>query len=150
MARFEFKSAVTVKSSPERAFDYFADHRHVAEVLEGVTRWEPNGAKTGGVGARYNVELVAFGLPLRSVLRLNRWRRPEEIGWVSESGLIKQDGGFTFEKVPAGVRIELRIAYEPPASFLGAALARPLDRMVRQRLKRALERIRERLEEPIN
>jgi polyketide cyclase/dehydrase/lipid transport protein len=150
MARFEFKSAVTVKSSPERAFDYFADHRHVAEVLEGVSRWEPAGTKTRGVGARYNVELVAFGLPLRSVLKLNVWRRPEEIGWVSESGLIKQDGGFTFEKVPAGVRIELRIAYEPPASFVGAALARPLDRVVKERLKRALERIRERLEEPIN
>jgi uncharacterized membrane protein len=150
MARFEFRSAVTVKSSPERAFDYFADHHHVAEVLDGVSRWEPVGTKTRGVGARYNVELVAFGLPLRSVLKLNRWRRPEEIGWVSESGLVKQDGGFTFEKAPAGVRIELRIAYEPPASFVGAALARPLDRIVRVRLKRALERIRERLEEPIN
>jgi len=146
MARFEFKSEVTVKSSPERAFDYFADHRHVAAVLEGVSKWEPVGTKTRGVGARYNVELVAFGLPLRSVLRLNRWKRPEEIGWVSESGLVKQDGGFTFEKTPSGVRIELRIAYEPPASFVGAALARPLDRVVRERLKRALERIRDRLE----
>lgn len=150
MARFEFKADVTVKASPEVAFDYFADHRHVAEVLEGVNKWEPIGKKTRGVGAQYNVELVAFGLPLRSVLRLNRWRRPEEIGWVSESGLIKQDGGFTFKKAPAGVRIELRIAYEPPASFVGAALARPLDRTVRGRLKKALERIRERLEESSN
>jgi len=148
MARFEFKSAVTVKASPERAFDYFADHRHVAEVLDGVSKWEPVGTKTRGVGARYNVELVAFGLPLENVLRLDRWERPEEIGWVSESGLIKQDGGFRFEKVPAGVRIELRIAYEPPASFVGAALARPLDGMVRERLKKALERIRDRLEAP--
>jgi hypothetical protein len=146
MARFEFKSAVTARSSPERAFDYFADHRHVAEVLDGVSKWEPVGTKTRGVGARYNVELVAFGFPLRSVLRLNRWTRPEEIGWVSESGLVKQDGGFKFEKTPAGVRIELRIAYEPPASFVGAALARPLDRVVRERLKKAMERIRERLE----
>jgi Polyketide cyclase / dehydrase and lipid transport len=146
MARFEFKSEVAVKCSPERAFDYFADHRHVAEVLEGVSKWEPVGTKTRGIGARYNVEIVAFGLPLKSVLRLNRWRPPDEIGWVSESGLIKQDGGFTFKKVPGGVRIELRIAYEPPASFVGAALARPLDRMVRGRLERALEQIRERLE----
>jgi len=137
---------VTVKSSPERAFDYFADYHHVAEVLDGVSKWQPVGTNSRGVGARYNVELVAFGLPLKSVLRLNRWRRPAEIGWVSESGLIKQDGGFTFEKVKAGVRIELRIAYEPPASFVGAALARPLDRMVRERLKRAMERIRDRLE----
>src|SRR5258708_14198886 len=104
MARFEFKSAVTVKASPERAFDYFADHRNVAEVLDGVSKWEPVGTKTRGVGARYNGDLVAFGLPLESVLGLNRCERPEDIGWVSESGLSKQDGGVRFEKVTAGVR----------------------------------------------
>jgi uncharacterized membrane protein len=146
MARLEFTAKVTVKCPPERAFDYFADHRHVAAVLEGVSRWEPVGVKTRGIGARYNVEIVALGVPLRSVLRINRWRRPYEIGWVSESGPIKQDGGFTFKQTSRGVRIELRIAYEPPASFLGAAIARRLDWMVRQRLDRALERIREKLE----
>jgi len=146
MARLEFKGEVTVRSSAERAFDYFADHRHVAEVLEGVSRWDPVGEKTRGVGARYNVEIVVLGVPLKSVLRLNRWKRPGEIGWVSESGLIKQDGGFTFTKVPRGVRIELRITYEPPASFLGAAIARTLDRLVKERLKKAMERIRDRLE----
>ena len=147
MAKLEFSAAVTVKTSPERAFDYFADHRHVAEVLEGVSRWEPIGTKTQGTGARYRVEMRALGLPLQNVLRLDRWRPPHEIGWTSESGLIKQQGGFTFREVPqGGVRIELRIAYEPPASVLGAAIARRLDFVVRRRLEQALDRIRERLE----
>lgn len=150
MATLEFKAAVTAEATPERAFDYFADHRHVAAVLDGVSKWEPAGSKTRGVGARYNVELMVLGLPLKSVLRLNRWKRPAEIGWVSESGPIRQEGGFTFKKVGDGVRIELRIAYEPPASFVGAAIARRLDWMVRQRLERALERIRDELEGSTN
>src|SRR5258708_38358443 len=141
MARFEFKSAVTVKASPERAFDYFADHRHVAEVLDGVSKWEPVGTKTRGVGARYNVELVAFGLPLENVLRLDRWERPEEIGRVSESGLIKQDGGFRFEKVPAGVRIEVGTAYLAPASFVGAAPGRPPVGVVWEPFRKVARRI---------
>ena len=135
-----------MKTSPERAFDYFADHRHVAAVLEGVSRWEPIGGKTSGVGARYSVEMTAMGIPLKNVLRLNRWSRPHEIGWVSETGLIRQEGGFTFREVAGGVRIELRIAYEPPASVIGAAVARRLDGLVRKRLQRALERIRDTLE----
>jgi uncharacterized membrane protein len=147
MATREFTAKVTVKCSAERAFDYFADHRHVAAVLEGVNRWEPAGTKTTGIGARYNVEVQALGMPLKSVLRLNRWRRPHEIRWVSESGLIKQEGGFTFKKVKDGVRIELHIAYEPPASFIGGAIAGRLDWVVRQRLQKALERIRDHLEE---
>jgi len=146
MARREFTAEVTVECPPESAFDYFADYRHVAAVLEGVSRWEPAGTKRTGIGARYNVEMQALGMPLRSVLRLNRWGRPNEIGWVSESGLIKHEGGFTFEKVKDGVRIELRIAYEPPASFIGGAIAGRLDWVVRGRLQKALERIRDLLE----
>lgn len=148
MPRLEFDAAVLVHVTPERAFDYFADHRHVAAVLEGVSKWEPIGSQSMGSGARYNVELVAMGFPLRSVLRLNRWRRPKEIGWVSESGLIKQEGGFTFTKAPKGVLIELRIAYIPPGSVIGALVAKRLDWVVRQRLQRAMERIRDTLERP--
>ena len=150
MARRELTAEVTVRCPPERAFDYFADHRHVAAVLEGVSRWEPAGEKTEGVGARYEVEMQALGLPLKSVLRLNRWSRPPEIGkigWISESGLIKQEGGFTFKKVKDGTRIELRIAYEPPASFVGGAIAGRLDWVVRRRLQKALERIRDLLQD---
>ena len=147
MPKLELSVPVTVATTPERAFDYFADHRHVARVLEGISRWEPVGAQTQGVGARYAVEMSALGFPLRSVLRLDRWRRPHEIGWISESGLVKQEGGFTFTKVaPGSVKIGLRIAYEPPASVIGAAVARRLEGMVRRRLERALERIRESLE----
>ena len=146
MAAREFSAAVTVKCSPEHAFDYFADHRHVAAVVDGVTKWEPIGSKTEGVGARYEVEMVALGFPLKSVLRLDRWRRPHEIGWVSEKGLIKQEGGFTFTKVRGGVHIVLRIAYTPPGAILGAAVAGSVDGVVRGRLQKALEKIREVLE----
>ena len=142
----EFSASVVIHCPPERAFDYFADHRHVAPVLDGVSRWEPIGSQTQGVGARYEVVMIVLGFPLSSVLRLHRWHRPSEIGWVSESGLIKQEGGFTFSKVPDGVRVVLRIAYAPPASVVGAAVAGHFDGMVRRRLQRALERIRDVLE----
>ena len=146
MAQREFSADVTIKTTPERAFDYFADHQHVAAVLEGVTKWEPIGKKTEGVGARYEVEMTALGFPLKSVLRLDRWRRPHEIGWVSEKGLIKQEGGFTFTKVKGGAHVVLRIAYTPPGAILGAVVAGQLDGVVRRRLQAALERIRDVLE----
>jgi len=92
-------------------------------------------------------ENAALGFPLHSVLRLDRWRRPDEIGWVSESGLIKQRGSFTFTEMSAGgTRIVLRIEYTPPASLLGAAVAGRLDGFVRRRLAAAMERIRDRLQ----
>jgi len=146
MAVIEFAAAVDVRCTPERAFDYFADYRHVAHVLDGVSRWEPIGSRTQGVGARYRVEMVALGLPLKNVLRLDRWRPPEEIGWVSEAGPIKQRGGFRFRKTEEGVHIDLGIGYEPPGSFIGVAVAGRLTPLVQRRLEAALDRIRETLE----
>src|ERR1700694_2893014 len=126
MAQLEFSAEETIKCSPERAFDYFADHRHVAAVVEGINEWKPIGPKSKGKGARFEVEMVALGLPLKSVLRIERWRRPHEISWVSESGMIKQQGGFTFTKVKEGTHVVLRISYTPPAAMLRAAVASPL------------------------
>lgn len=146
MARLEFGAHVVVKAPAEDIFDYFADYRHVAQVLEGVSKWEPIGTKTRGTGARYSVEMVALGIPLKNVLRLDRWQRPEEIGWISESGLIKQEGGFTFTETVHGTRVELRIVYEPPGYAVGAAIAHRLDWMVRRRLEQALKRIKRTLE----
>ena len=146
MSKLEFESSVDVEATAEKAFDYFADYLHVAQVLDGVRRWEPIGGKSRGVGARYDVQMLQFGIPLHTVLRLNRWRRPHAIGWISESGPIQQEGGFGFKPIDGGVRIELRIAYQPPASFVGAAVARRFDSAVRGRLQRALARIKEVLE----
>lgn len=146
MAPLEFSATVQIKAPPEEIFDYFADYHHVAQVLEGVSKWAPIGSRTRGVGARYTVEMVALGLPLRNVLRINRWRRPSEIGWVSESGLIKQEGGFKFGETADGVRVQLRIAYEPPGFAVGRAVAQRLDGVVRNRLQRALEAIRDQFE----
>jgi uncharacterized membrane protein len=146
MALREFSASVIVDCPPEKAFDYLANYKHVPLVLEGVTKWEPVGSKTTGVGALYRVEMNAMGLPLSNVLRLDRWRRPHEIGWVSQSGLIEQEGGFRFTKVDEGVSIELRIAYKPPAAAAGMFVAQVLDGTVRRRLEKALERVRETLE----
>ena len=146
MPKLDLSVPVVVETTPARAFDFFADYHHVAQVLDGVSKWEPIGPQSQGIGSRYAVEMVALGFPLRSVLRLDRWRRPHEIGWVSESGLIKQRGGFTFERSSKGVRIVLSIEYEPPASIVGAAVARRLDGFVRHRLERAMLNIKHTLE----
>jgi hypothetical protein len=146
LPKLELAVPVVVEVSPDLAFDWFADYHHVAEVLEGVNRWEPIGEQTEGVGARYSVEMLALGFPLHSVLRLDRWRRPREIGWISESGIIRQRGGFSFTPHGKGVRIELRIEYEPPASVIGAAVARRVDGFVRRRLESAMQNIKTQLE----
>jgi len=144
MRRFEARTFI--RRPPAEVFDFIADYRNVAQVLEGVTRWEPIGRKARGEGARYRVEMRTFGVPLGAVLKLDGWRRPERISWVSEGGLIPQSGGWTFAARDGGVELTLRMAYLPPAAGLGDLLAGRVEGLVKRRLEAALERIRTELE----
>lgn len=135
-----------VRRAPEDVFEWVADHRNVPLALEGVTRWTPLGSKTRGVGARFDVEMRALGVPLQNVLVLDTWQRPRAIGWHSESGPIGQAGSWTFTPQAGGTDVLLTIGYEPPAGALGGLVAGAVESLVTRRLQQALERLRQALE----
>lgn len=148
MAVRRFSARTVIARPAADVFAWVAEPRHAALVLEGVDRWETLGDRSTGVGARFDVSMRALGFPLENVLVLDRWDEPRAIGWRSESGLIAQTGGWRFEPRDAGTEVTLTIGYEPPGGALGGLLAARVDGMVRDRLERALRRMRDLLERP--
>jgi uncharacterized membrane protein len=146
MAERRFSAEITVARPPEAVFDWVADYRHVAEVLEGVDRWEPLQQETRGIGARFDVSMSALGLPLENVLVLDRWEEPRCIGWRSESGLVQQSGRWDFRPRGEGTAVSLSIGYVPPMGMVGQLVAGEVDSLVRGRLQSALEEMKRILE----
>jgi uncharacterized membrane protein len=146
MAVRRFSARTVIARPPAEVFAWVANPGNVALVLEGIDRWEPLDARTSGVGARFDVSMRALGFPLENVLMLDRWDEPRAIGWRSESGLVAQSGGWRFEPRGDDTEVTLTIGYEPPGGALGGLLAARVDGAVRERLRRALERMRDRLE----
>jgi uncharacterized membrane protein len=146
MAEHRFSAGITIASPPEAVFDWVADYRHVAEVLEGVERWDPLQRETRGRGARFDVSMTALGLPLENVLVLDRWEEPSCIGWRSESGLLRQSGRWDFRPRGEGTEVSLSIGYVPPLGVVGQLVAGEVDTVVRDRLQHALEEMKRILE----
>jgi uncharacterized membrane protein len=149
MAPRRFSAATTIEAPPQVVFDWVADYRHVAQVLEGVSRWDPLQSRTRGEGARFDVAMSALGFPLESVLRLDLWKEPHTIGWRSESGLIEQTGRWDFQPQEAGTQVSLAISYVPPLGLVGQLVAGEMDSVVRSRLERALEEMKRLLENKV-
>ena len=147
--RRRFSASTVIARDPAAVFAWVADHRHVPAVLEGVERWEPLGAATGGVGARFDVSMRALGLPLENVLVIDRWEEPRAIGWRSETGPIAQSGAWRFEPRRGGTEVTLTIGYEPPGGAVGGLIAGRVDGLVRGRLEAALRRMKAALEGPV-
>jgi uncharacterized membrane protein len=141
-----FSAQVHVEREPERVFEWVSDYRNAGKVLEGVSRWKPVGFKTRGAGARFDVAMGVFGLPLETELVIDTWREPSEIRWHSESGLVWQAGGWSLEARGGGTAVTLSIAYRPPAGQVGGALAGRADGLVRGRLEGALRRMKREIE----
>ena len=146
MTRRRYQVRTVIARPPAEVFAWVAAPEHVPQVLEGVDRWEPLGEPARGVGARFDVSMRALGLPLENVLVLDRWEEPRAIRWRSESGLVAQSGGWRFEPRGAGTEVTLTIGYEPPGGALGGLLADRVDGLVRERLERALARMKRLLE----
>jgi len=134
MGERRFSARVHVEREPERVFEWASDYRNAGKVLEGVTRWKPVGFKTRGT------------VPLETQLVIDTWREPGAIGWHSESGLVWQAGGWSFEPQDGGTEVTLSIAYRPPAGQVGGALAGRADGLVRGRLEDALRRMKHEIE----
>lgn len=146
MAERRFSASTVVRRPQRDVFEWVADHRNAPLVLEGVTRWEPLGERTRGVGARFDVEMQVLGFPLSTELVLDVWDEPRSIEWSSESGLVEQWGGWELETWEDGTRVTLTIAYRPPGGAAGSLIAGQADGLVRGRLERALETMKDVLE----
>lgn len=139
MAEHRFSAEIAIRRPPQEVFDWVADYRHVAQVLDGINRWEPLQRETRGPGARFEVSMTALGFPLENVLVLDRWDEPHSIGWRSESGLLQQSGRWDFRPSDAGTDVSLSIGYVPPLGMVGELLAGEVDALVRGRLREALQ-----------
>ena len=141
----EFAARRLIESPPQAVFEFLADHRNAPRTLEGITRWEPLGSQTQGLGARFDVEMKALGMPIATTLVLDVWNPPRQLGWRSESGPISQRGVWTLTPRPSGTEVELRIHYDAPARGLFAGA---LEAMIKRRLEGALSAIERRLAPP--
>lgn len=114
--------------------------------MAGVSEWRPVGKQADGVGARYQVEFSELPIRIRGRLVINEWKRPEAIGWGTESSPVNDHGRWTFHPRDAGTEVELAVTYQPPAGGLGNLVAGAVEGIVRNRVAAALDRMKKELE----
>jgi uncharacterized membrane protein len=127
------ESVWAVVSDPERALTF----------LSGITRWEVDGEKRTGLGARYRMLFRVGSAEVGGLIEAVEWEEPHELAWTSVTGL-DQRGRYRLRKTPAGfTRVELRLAYGVAGSGLSGWIAeRVAAPTVRGHLQRSLQQLK--------
>ena len=79
--------------------------------MSGVTRWEVEGRKKRGCGARYRMLMQVGSAEVGGLVEVVEWEDPGDMAWTSVLG-VDQRGRWRLRELDDGrTRVELRFAY---------------------------------------
>ena len=104
----------------DRVWAVVSDPERMLSFMSGVTRWEVEGDREPGLGARYRVLFRVGAAEIGGLIEVVECDEPRELAWTSVLG-IDQRGRWRLRELPGGrTRVELRMAYGVAGSGLGA------------------------------
>lgn len=138
---------VEVSAPMDRVWSVVSDPERALSFMSGVTRWEVEGERATGLGARYRVLFRVGAAEVGGLIEVVEWEEPCELAWTSVLG-IDQRGRWRLRELPRGrTAIELRMAYGVAGSgiwgWLAERIAAPT---VQGHLRRSLNQLKRLIE----
>lgn len=132
----------------DHVWSFVCDPERVLSFMSGVTRWEVDGERAKGLGARYRVLFRIGAAEIGGLIEVVEWEEPRELAWASITG-IDQRGRWRLRELSKNrTRVELRMAYGVAGSglwgWLSEQVAAPV---VSSHLRRTLSQLRRLIEQ---
>jgi uncharacterized membrane protein len=142
---------VTVDAPRHLVWEHVTEPANYCVFLDGLTRWDVQGDKHKGLGARYRMLLRVGAADVGGLIEIVEWQPEGDMAWSSVTG-VDQRGRWRLRELADGrTRVTFRFAYGVAGGGLTALIAervasRSLSRRFQQMLltiKRAVESQRE-------
>lgn len=138
----------TVLAPIDQVWSFVSDPERVLSFMSGVTRWEVEGGRRTGLGARYRVLFRVGAAEIGGLIELVEWEEPRELAWTSVTG-IDQRGRWRLRELSRNrTKVELRMAYGVAGAglwgWLSEQVAAPA---VSRHLRRTLAQLRRMIEQ---
>jgi len=126
----------------EAVWDWVSDPERYLHFMSGITRWQVDGTRARGLGARYRMLMRVGSAEIGGLIEVVEFDAPCELAWTSVTG-VDQRGRWRLRAVSDDrTRVELRLAYGIPNSGVGGWLAeRASAPMVTGNLRRSLAQL---------
>ena len=135
--------SIIVSAPPKLVWDYIADPDNALRFMSGITRWEVEGEKRSGLGARYRMLMRVGSAEMGGLVEVVEFSEPLDMAWSSITG-VDQRGRWRLRRAGGGrTKVEFRFAYGVAGAgitgYVAEHIAAPL---VRGHLRRSLSQLR--------
>jgi acyl-CoA synthetase (AMP-forming)/AMP-acid ligase II/uncharacterized membrane protein len=138
---------ILVESPPRRVWDYVTDPANYTRFMAGITRWEIEGEKERGLGARYLMRMQVGSAEVGSRIEVVEFDEPRDMAWTSVTG-VDQRGRWRLRERGRGLtEVILRLSYQAPGGLLATIADRLSAPLVSRNLRDSLATLKRQLEE---
>ena len=115
--------SIIISAPPKLVWDYVSEPSNYLHFMSGVTRWEVEGERRSGLGARYRMLIRVGSAEIGGLIEIVEWNEQRDMAWSSVLG-VDQRGRWRLRRLPDGrTRVELRFAYGVAGSGISGWIA---------------------------
>lgn len=130
----------------QRVWDYIVNPNRHLDFMDGMTRWEVEGAKRSGLGARFAMRMRVGSVELGGLVEIVEFDPPCDMAWTSVTG-VDHRGRWRLRPGNGNCTdVELRVTYYAPGGIMGSVADLIAWPIVRGHLQRSLEELKHRVE----
>ncbi len=130
----------------QQVWDYIVDPDRQLDFMEGMTRWEAEGAKRTGLGARFSMRMRVGSVELGGLIEIVEFDAPCDMAWTSVTGVDHRGRWRLRPGNGDGTHVELRATYYAPGGIMGSIADLVAWPIVRGHLQRSLQELKDRVE----
>jgi uncharacterized membrane protein len=138
---------IAVDVPPARVWDFITEPLNYPQFMAGITRWEVEGAKRTGLGARYAMRMKVGSVEVGGLIELVEFEPPYDIAWTSITGIDQRGRWRVRPREDGGTDVTLRLGYHAEGGLLGVITDRLAAPIVGGNLRRSLRDLKRRLEQ---
>ena len=142
------EESVVVSAPPRAVWELITEPDNYCEFMDSVTRWDVEGEKRTGLGARYRMLIRIGSAEVGGLIEVVEWNPGSDLAWSSVTG-IDQRGRWRIRQLNGDrTKVSFRFAYGVSgAGIFGLIAERVAVWPLRQRFRRSLETVKRLVEQ---
>jgi uncharacterized membrane protein len=137
---------IVIDASREEVWDVITDPETYTRTLAGITRFDVEGPKQRGLGARYTMRMHVGSAEVGGLVEVVEYDAPSDMAWTSVMGLDHRVRWRLREQDDGSTRVTFRLSYQSPGTLLGTIADYVSSPIVDNNLRESLVRLKAAIE----
>lgn len=127
-------------------WDAVTDPSRYADFFAGITRWDVEGRRKRGKGARYRMLMQVGSAEVGGLVEVVEFDEPGDMAWTSVTGLEQRGRWRLRERGPNRTAVTFRLSYQAPGGLLGWLSDQLSAPIVRRHIQATLDGLKRQIE----